>query len=119
MEPNDQQSATPEQPTPAQQVKADWRRLLDRMSYRGIVGNIPFLAFIALLCVVYISSNQSVIETQRELEIKQKELKELKWKYMDTKSKLMAAGTEAEVIRRADAIGLKPLILPAYKVESK
>jgi hypothetical protein len=117
MEPANQQSQPHEQPTPAQQVKADWRRLLDKLSYRGIVGNIPFIAFIALLGVVYISQNQSVIETQRELEKQQQILKELRWKWMDSKTKLMAAGTETEVIRSASALGLKPLMLPAYEVK--
>ena len=117
MEPNNQQAAIHEQPTTAQQVKADWRRQLAKLSYRGIVGNIPFIAFIALLGVVYISQNQSVIETQRELEKQQQTLKELRWKWMDSKTKLMAAGTEAEVIRNAAALGLKPLMLPAYEVK--
>lgn len=117
MEPNTTTAAL-EQPTPAQQVKADWRRLLEKLSYRGIVGNIPFLAFIALLCVVYISQNQSVIETQRELEKQQLILKELRWKHIDAQTKLMAAGTEAEVIRNAGALGLKPLMLPAYEVKN-
>ena len=117
MEPNNLNPQAHEQPTPAQQVKADWRRLLDKLSYRGIVGNIPFFAFIALLGVVYISQNQSVIETQRELEKQQQILKELRWKWMDSKTKLMAAGTEAGVIRSAAALGLKPLTLPAYEVK--
>jgi len=109
----------PTRTTPAQQVKADWRRLLERMSYRSVVGNLPFVAYIALLGVVYISTNQSVVDTQRELEEKQRVLKELRWKYMDSKSKLMAVSTEADVIRRASALGLKPLVLPAYQIKTE
>lgn len=103
--------------TPVQRIRSDWKSLLERVSYRGIVNNIPFLAFAALLCIVYISNSQRAVAVQREMNKNEKELKELRWKYMDIKSKLMNAGMETEVIRNATAIGLKPLMLPAYKIE--
>ena len=104
--------------TPVQRIRNDWRAIVARISYSAIVKNIPFFAFVALLGVIYISSNSSAIETQRAIEKQQVILKELRWKYMDAKTSLMSAGVEAEVIRRASTIGLKPLMLPAYKVSS-
>lgn len=102
--------------TPAQRVRNDWKALLNKVSYKGIVNNIPYLAFLALLSVVYITNSHRVIETQRELNKNTKVLKELRWKYMDIKSQLMYAGMETQVIRNAAKIGLKPLMLPAYKI---
>ena len=102
---------------PAQQVRNDWKALVDKVSYRGIVNNIPFIAFIVLLCVLYITNSQRNIETQRVLNKKNEELKELRWKYMDIKSQLMSAGMETEIIRNAANIGLKPIMLPAYRIE--
>lgn len=96
--------------------KFDWRKLLDRISYGGIVNNVPYLAFVVLLCVFYIANNHAAIETQRELDKQQKLLKELHWQNMDIKSKLMNAGMEAEIIKRGATIGMKPLMLPAYKI---
>ena len=110
--------ASQEQQAPVQRIRNDWKSLLDKMSYRGIVNNIPFLAFLALLCVLYINNSQRAIETQRELNKQNKVLKELRWKYMDIKSQLMNAGMESEVIRSAASLGLKPLMMPAYKVEA-
>ncbi|RYZ45212.1 MAG: hypothetical protein EOP49_25615 [Sphingobacteriales bacterium] len=107
----DSQQAAP------QQVRNDWRAIVDKVSYRGIVSNVPFLAFLVLLCVLYITNNQRTIETQRELNRKNEVLKEMRWKYMDIKSQLMNAGMETEVIRTADNIGLKPMMLPAYRVK--
>lgn len=104
--------------TPAERVRSDWRALLDKISYRGIVQNVPYLAFVVLLCVLYISNNQKAIDTQRELNRKNEELKELRWKYMDIKSQLMTAGMETEIIRNAAVIGLKPMALPAYRIET-
>lgn len=96
--------------------KLDWRKVLDKISYRGIVNNVPYLAFIVLLGVFYIANNNAAIETQRELDKQQKLLKELNWRNMDAQSKLMNAGMEAEVIRKGAVIGMKPLMMPAYKI---
>jgi hypothetical protein len=105
-----------EQIAPSQHVRSDWKAVVEKLSYRGIVNNIPFLAFIVLLCVLYITNNQRTIETQRVLNTKNEELKELRWKYMDIKSQLMNAGMETEVIRNAAALGLKPMMLPTYRI---
>jgi len=106
-----------EQLAPAQRVRSDWKALVEKVSYRGIVNNVPFIAFVVLLCVVYITNNQRTIETQRELNRKTEQLKELRWKYMDIKSQLMSAGMETEVIRNASVQGLKPIMLPAYRIK--
>ena len=98
-------------------VRNGWRTLLDKLSYKGIVKNVPYLAFLVLLCVLYISNTQRTIETQRALNKKNAVLKELRWKYMDIKSQLMNAGMEATIIRNASAIAIKPMLLPAYKIE--
>lgn len=99
-------------------VRNDWKVWMEKISYRGIVHNIPYLAFLVLLCVFYISGNQKTIETQRILNKKNARLKELRWKYMDIKSQLMNAGMESEVIRSASSLGLKPLTLPAFRIET-
>ena len=106
-----------EQLTHAQNVSSDWKALVDKVSYRGIVNNVPYMAFLVLLCVLYITNNQRTIETQRVLNRKNDQLKELRWKYMDIKSQIMNAGMETQVIRNAASQGLKPIMLPAYKIE--
>jgi cell division protein FtsL len=102
--------------TPAQRVSSDWRSLVEKVSYKAIVNNIPFLAFLVLLCVLYIANSHRAIEIQREINAQNKTLKELRWKYMDVKSQLMYVKTETQVIKRAETIGLKPSLLPAYKI---
>jgi hypothetical protein len=94
----------------------DWRSVVDRISYKGIVKNVPYLAFIILLGVFYIANSNTAIETQRELDKQKVLLKELNWRNMDAQSKLMNAGMEAEVIRKGAVIGMKPLMMPAYKI---
>ncbi len=105
--------------TPAQRVRSDWKALLEKFSYTAIVSNVPYLAFVALLCVLYISSNKRAVETQRELNKLNDTLKELRWEYMDAKSQMMRAQMETEVIKNADKLGLKPMLMPAFKIEKQ
>ncbi len=103
---------------PVQRVKYDWRALLDKVSYKAIVNNVPYLAFVAVLCVLYINNTQQAVEMQREMNKQNLQLKELRWKYMDIKTQLMDARMETKVIKSASALGLKPLMLPAYTVSA-
>ena len=105
--------------TPAQRVKNDWRSLVEKLSYKAIVNNIPYIGFVVLLCVIYISNSHRSIDMQRELNAQNKELKELRWKYMDANSQLMQAKTETQVMKNAESIGLKPSLMPAYKLSKK
>ena len=89
---------------------------MEKVSYKAIVNNIPFLAFVVLLCVLYISNSHRAIEMQREVNAKNKILKELRWKYMDMKSQLMYVKTETQVMKNAEKLGLKPSLMPAYKI---
>lgn len=111
---------TEEQISPSPQLKVaekqDWRKVLDKISYKGIVQNVPFLAFVVLLGVFYIANSNAAIEIQRELDKQQKLIKELNWRKMDAQSKLMNAGMEAEMIRKGAIIGMKPLMIPAQKI---
>ena len=102
--------------TPAQRVRSDWRSLVDKVSYKAIVNNIPFLAYVVLLCVLYISNSHRAIEIQREINTRNDSLKEMRWKYLDMKSQLMYVKSETQVIKKAENIGLKPSLLPAYKI---
>lgn len=113
---SEEKNIQPEVLTPAQQVRNDWRSLVEKVSYKAIVNNIPFLAFLVVLAVLYISNSHRAIEMQREVNTKNKTLKELRWKYMDMKSQLMYVKTETQVMKNAEKLGLKPSLLPAYKI---
>jgi hypothetical protein len=101
---------------PTQRVRNDWKTLVDKLSYKAIVNNIPYLAFVSLLLILYINNTQRAIEMQGELNKQNKILKELRWKYMDIKTQLMYTRMETEVIKSASRQGLKPLMLPAYSI---
>src|ERR1043165_10288464 len=102
--------------TPVQRIRMDIRALRDRLSYTKLLTNIPYIAFIALLAVIYIANSHRAVEMQRELNKQQQTLKELRWRYMDTKTRFMNAAMESNVIQSGASLGLKPLALPAYSI---
>jgi hypothetical protein len=108
-----------EQRTPAQRIRADIRLLREKLSYTRILTNIPYIAFVALLAVIYIANSHRAVEMQRELNKQQQVLKELRWRYMDTKTKFMNAAMESNVMQSGARLGLKPLTLPAYSIVVK
>jgi hypothetical protein len=109
---------SPREPmTPAQRIRADWKALMAKLSYTRMLTNIPYIAFVALLVVIYIANSHRAVEMQRELNKQQQALKELRWRYMDSKTRLMNAGMETEIIRNGAPLGLKPLTLPAYSIQ--
>ncbi len=99
-------------------IRSDWKSLVDKLSYKAIVNNIPYLAFLALLCVGYIYNSQRAIEIQSEINKQQNVLKELRWKHMDISKQLMASEMETEIIRKAKILGLKPVRYPAYSIQA-
>jgi cell division protein FtsL len=114
-----EQPTPPTGPVPEQRVRSDWKTVVEKVSYKAIINNIPYLSYVVLLCVLYISNSQRAIDMQRELNKRNKELKELRWKYIDVKSQLMDVKAERQVIRSSEKLGLKPSELPAYKISSK
>lgn len=110
-------TSTQETPEQEQRVRSDWKTLLDKVSYSAIVSNVPYLTFVVVLCIIYISNNKRAVETQRELNSLTDTLKELRWEYLDAKSQMMYAQMEIEVIRNAADIGLKPMLRPAFRIE--
>lgn len=102
--------------TPAQRIRADIRALRDRLSYTKLLTNIPYVAFLALLVVIYIANSHRAVEMQRELNKQQQVLKEMRWRFMDTKTRFMNAAMESNVIQNGASLGLKPLSLPAYSI---
>lgn len=101
-----------------QRIRNDWKEVLHKMSYKALINNVPYMAFVALLCVLYISNNKRAVETQRLLNKENEVLKELRWEYMDIKSQVMYAQMETQVIKSAASIGLMPMTSPAFTIKT-
>lgn len=95
-------------------IRQDWKSFVEKISYKGVVDNLPFIGFIVMLCVCYIANMQHGISVQGELNKNTETLKELRWRYVDAKVRLLNAEMESEIIRNAAEINLSPLDLPAF-----
>lgn len=107
------------QAAPTAGKQGSWKDLVERISYQGIVRNMPYLMFVTLLCILYITNNNRAISLTRSINDKSKELKELRWRYMDIQSRLMYQTSETQLIPRAEVLGLKPLDKPAFEIKVK
>jgi hypothetical protein len=95
----------------------DWRVFVDKVSYQGILKNMPFIIFLAMVSGIYIYSSQLTIDRQKKIDKLNQEIKELRWHYMDAKSKWMGELIETNIIQRSSRLGLKPILQPAYVIE--
>jgi hypothetical protein len=86
------------------------------LSKEWVVGNLPYLLFLTVLAIVYIGNTYYAEKTFKEIEHTKSELKELRYKYISTKSELMFQSRQSEISKRAMAYGLKEVQMPPYKI---
>lgn len=94
-----------------------FREKFDSFSYKGVVLNVPFMIFIAILALAYISNNNNGVAIAREIEKKTKILEEVRWKYKDAQANLIYNTTEKQINDKASAIGISPLTKPAFEIK--
>lgn len=78
--------------------------------------NLPFLLFIAFLGVIYIANSYTAEKKIRRIEKLQKELKELRYDHIYTKSKLMSKSRQSEVATSLGSEGIKESRVPPAKI---
>jgi hypothetical protein len=90
--------------------------MLQTVGYAGIVRNIPFIFYCAGLALIYITLNHYAENTIRKINETSKQMKELRWKYIDTKSQMMFLTKESELAKKATEQGLEVLKTPPQKI---
>lgn len=88
----------------------------DYLSKEWVVGNLPFLLYITILAMLYIGNTYYTEKTYKDIERTKNELKELRYQYISTRSELMFRSRQSEIIKQAEAIGLKESVFPPYKI---
>lgn len=79
--------------------------------------NLPFLLFLALLAIIYIGNSYAAEKNIRKIEKLQKELKELRYEHIYTKSKLMSKSRQSEVAESLSEEGIKESRTPPGKMK--
>mgnify|MGYP003603638949 CR=1 FL=1 len=95
----------------------NWKKIVNNVGQKGIVSNIPIILYIAFLALVYITINHRAENTIRDINKTAKELKELRWKYVDEKTQIMFLTKESQLEQTATSIGIHKTKTPPYKIE--
>ncbi|MCT1523224.1 MULTISPECIES: FtsL-like putative cell division protein [Sphingobacterium] len=88
-----------------------------KLSTYLVAKNLPFVAFLALLGLLYISNRHLAENTVRRIDRLGKEVKELSWDYKSLNAELMKLTTQTEIAKRADTLGLKERTEPPIKLQ--
>lgn len=111
-----QEEPTGTESTPVKAPKREWRL---RINYRALVQNLPYIGFLAVLALIYIANSHLAEKKIRRINQLGKEIKELKWEYINVKSELMFRSKMSEVSKSVEQLGLKQLSSPPQKIVLK
>lgn len=94
------------------------RQLLDGTLFANekVVKNIPYILFIAGLAILYITNSATAERNRRELVNLTDELKELRYKYISTKSSVMFLSNQSQISERLKETGIRESTVPPVKI---
>lgn len=85
----------------------------------GSVRMLPYLLFLAILVMFYIANTYHAEKKEREIQALRKELKELRYEYITTRSELMHQSQQSEVATKLRGTDIKESRVPPVKVIKK
>ena len=87
----------------------NWRdyTMVGNMSAQWVFGNLPFVFFIFFLSLIYIANAHFSEKRVRQIQSMEKDIKELRWRYMQQKASVMVDSKQSEVMKMVEPLGLK------------
>lgn len=79
----------------------------------------PFVLFISFLAFIYIANNYYAERKIRNINKIQKELKEIKYEHISTKSKLMQISKQSQIAKKMESTGIKESTEPVKIIKVK
>jgi len=86
---------------------------------RNILLSLPFVLFLVVLGFLHIANNHLAENYARKISRTEKEVRDLRWQYMETTNKLMKKSRLSEVSKLVENQGLKELRQPPLIIEVK
>ncbi|HZF99775.1 MAG TPA: FtsL-like putative cell division protein [Chitinophagales bacterium] len=86
------------------------------VQHETVIRHMPFILFIALLALLYIWNNHYAVKSVRIINKNEKEIKQLKWEYLTSKSELEGKSKQSEVARLVEPHNIKELKAPPVKI---
>ena len=72
-----------------------------------VLKNLPFLLFLGFLVLFYIANAHYAEKKIREIQVKQKEIKHLRWQYMSIKTENMYNTKQSELVKNVESSELR------------
>ncbi len=69
--------------------------------------SIPYVIFLMILAILYITNIFQVEKTKRQIDDLEEELKELRYEYISSRSRLMYESKPSEVARKLEESGIR------------
>ena len=88
----------------------------DLLSKHAVLNNLPFLIFLAILALFYISNTYYTEKTFKQIEKIKNDLKELRYQSITTKSKMLDISKQTEIAKKIGQLGIKETTTPPYKI---
>lgn len=89
------------------------------LTRENLLKQIPFIIFITVLGVFYIANSYNAEKTIIDISRTKKELEELRYEYITTKSNLMFMSKQSEVAYRLANSQVKESVVPPVKLVTK
>jgi len=86
------------------------------LSRDKVIRQLPFLLTLTLLGLIYIFNSNYADKTIIQISRTKSELEELRYNYINTKSKLMQGTRQSELVHRLEARGVKESKIPPRKI---
>lgn len=87
------------------------------LTRKKFVRAIPFILFLMFLGILYITNIFQVEKTKRQLDDLEEELRELRYEYISSRSKLMFESKPSAVSDKLAETGIKESLTPPIKVQ--
>jgi len=115
------QAADVEQPTipkPVNKVKRGFLSVISGgfLAGDGAISSLPFLLYLAFLCMLYIGNGYYAHSKLKELDLLDNNITELRTEYIIAKDKLMYLSKESEVNKATGDNGPKEAVIPPAKI---
>jgi hypothetical protein len=81
-----------------------------------IFVNLPFVCYLVVLGVIYISNAHATEKAVRRIEALKTEVKDTKWRCMNLRQELMHGSIQSQIEEQVKGIGLKPATEPPLKI---
>ncbi len=80
---------------------------LGTMMSDWVFGNIPFVFFLFFISLIYIANSNFADKQVRQIQLLEKDIKDLKWRYNGAKAEVMLSTKQSEIEKRVEPFGLR------------